>query len=231
MAERRANNEYDNAGRRLFEAYQNIEQKMKQIEGLAQNFIKASKNYVNNQHDMNTKTYIRALETLASHKKAADLLASKIKETSDKVAQFGAITTTLKPCSKSVNLVENSTPTTILATSPISTTLISAAAAILETASISTTAVMETASISTTAAMEPVSISTPAIEMAKASDVIIPAPVAIEATTVSVNNDDIFADSLKNLNLNYNNLLQNIGDNAIEADEVSTVVAPVAVML
>lgn len=223
MAERRANNEYDNAGRRLFEAYQNIEQKMRQIEGLAQNFIKASKNYVNNQHDENTKTYIRALQTLESHKKAADLLASKIKETSDKVAQFGAITTTLRPCSK--NLVENSTPKTVLATSPISI------AAILETASISTTAIIETASISTTAAMEPVSISTPAIEMAKASDVIIPAPVAIEATTVSVNNDDIFADSLKNLNLNYNNVLQNIGDKAIEADEVSTVVAPVAIML
>ena len=198
FTEIRASSDYENAGRRLYEAYQNIEQKMKQIEFLAKSFMKASKTYVKSQHDVNTKTYVRALETLESHKKAADLLATKIKETSDKIAQFGALTTTIKPCPKEAKLAiaQNPTPTTILATEPSSTV------AILETAS----------------------------EMIKTSDVTI-LPIAIETTTAAINNDDIFADSLKHLNLNYNNVLQNIGDKAIEADEVNTVVPPVAVML
>lgn len=205
VAQKKAKNEYENAGRKLFQAYENIEQKMMQIEYLAKNFIEASKNYVKNQHDVNTKTYVRALETLESHKKAADMLANKIKETSDKVAQYGSITTTLAPCSKP-------TPT----------------AANLETASVSTTAILETASIPTTAILETASITTPTVGITKISEVAIPLPIAIESTTV--NGDAIFADSLKNLNLNYNNVLQNIGEKAIETDEDNTV-PTVAVLL
>lgn len=217
IAEKRAKNEYENAGRKLFQAYENIEQKMMQIEYLAKNFIQASKNYVKNQHDVNTKTYIRALETLESHKKAADMLANKIKETSEKVAQFGAITTTLVPCSKPTPTAAN------LETASVSTT------AILETASVSTTVILETASIPTTAILETASITSPTVEVTKILDVAIPLPISIESTTV--NGDAIFADSLKNLNLNYNNELQNIGEKATETDEDNTIVPTVAVLL
>ncbi|CAO1405068.1 unnamed protein product [Diamesa tonsa] len=202
VAEKKARSDYENAGRKLFQAYDNIEEKMQQIEFLAKNFIQASKTYVNNQHDVNTKTYIRALETLESHKKQADLLATKIKETSEKVAQFGAITTTIKPCSKPV-------------------TKVGAAAA--------STAALEVVSASTAAVLETASATPPTVAVTVASAVAMPVPVAVEATTI--NGDDIFADSLKNLNLNYNNVLQNIADKAIEADEVNTVVPPAVVML
>lgn len=214
VAEKKAKSEYENAGRKLFQAYENIEQKMMQIEFLAKNFVQASKNYVKNQHDVNTKTYIRALETLESHKKAADLLASKIKETSEKVAQFGAITTTLKPCSKPVAIV--------------GAAVAASTAAILEVASVSTTAILETASIPTTAAMETASVTPPTVAITTTSDVAVPIPIQVEATTI--NGDDIFADSLKNLNLNYTNVLQNIADKAIEADDANTI-SPAVVML
>lgn len=210
LTEKKANTEYDNAARKLFQAYNNIEQKMMQIEGLARNFIKASRNYVKNQHDVNTKTYVRALETLESHKKAADMLAMKIKETSDKLAQYGAITTTLKPCSNTLPIDQNSTPTAILATA--------SNVDIMKKDLVSTTPILETASVPTTA-----------IELSKTSDVVTSLPIAIETSTVNTN--DIFADSLKNLNLNYNNVLKNIGDQAVATNEVNIVVPPVAVML
>ncbi|CAO1393700.1 unnamed protein product [Diamesa hyperborea] len=213
VAEKKARSDYENAGRKLFQAYDNIEEKMQQIEFLAKNFIQASKTYVNNQHDVNTKTYMRALETLESHKKQADLLANKIKETSEKVAQFGAITTTIKPCSK---------PVTKLGAAAAST-------AALEVVSASTTAALEVVSASTAAVLETASVTPPTVAVTVASAVAMPVPVAVEATTI--NGDDIFADSLRNLNLNYNNVLQNIADKAIDADEVNTVIPPAVVML